>query len=386
RPSQPSACSASFSPPSGAAATTRCCRSLFRRRGFSAANGAAAAMNLGALGALFVLTLFLQTVQGRSPLEAGLVLVPLFVPLAVLVPPAGRLAGRFGPRLSAVARLVVSAAGLALLARAGAGAGLLDLVPSFLLWGCGLGVLTPAVVAAAIAAVPPERAGLASAVSNIARQTGGAVGIAVAGAAAGSPARAGSSTRSTAWPSPPRRSTPASPSRAPCSFPGAPRASADRRPGSAAAGAGRLRLEQPRLVREHDRLHAVAEVELLEDVRDVRLHRRVADEEPPADLGVREALGEQAVDVALARGQLGDRLRQRRPRGAGELRDHAPRHRGGEQRVAGGDRADRGDQLLGRVVLQHEPARARAQGLVDVLVEVERRQDQDARLRVGGED
>jgi len=38
-----------------------------------------------------------------------------------------------------------------------------------------------------------------------------------------------------------------------------------------------VRLEEPGLVREHDRLHAVAEVQLLEDVRDVRLDRGVAD-------------------------------------------------------------------------------------------------------------
>jgi MFS transporter, DHA2 family, methylenomycin A resistance protein len=51
--------------------------------------------------------------------------------------------------------------------------------------------VTPAVVAAAIAAVPKARAGLASAINNTARQAGGAIGIAVAGAVAGSPARGG---------------------------------------------------------------------------------------------------------------------------------------------------------------------------------------------------
>jgi len=37
---------------------------------------------------------------------------------------------------------------------------------------------------------------------------------------------------------------------------------------------------------------------------------------------------------------------------------------------------DRGDQLLGRSVFEQEAARARSQRLVDVFVEVERRQDQ----------
>ena len=64
-------------------------------------------------------------------------------------------------------------------------------------------------------------------------------------------------------------------------------------------------------------------------------------------------------------------------RHAGELLDHPPGDRRREQRVAGRDRADGGDQLLGRVVLEHEAARARVQRLVDVLVEVEGREDQD---------
>jgi len=61
------------------------------------------------------------------------------------------------------------------------------LLPALLGWGIGLGLLTPAVVAAAIAAVPPERSGLASGVNNTARQAGGAIGIAVYGAIAGQP-------------------------------------------------------------------------------------------------------------------------------------------------------------------------------------------------------
>jgi MFS transporter, DHA2 family, methylenomycin A resistance protein len=95
---------------------------LFRTRGFSASNAAAAAMNLGTLGTLFVLTLFLQQVQGRSPLEAGTAL-PLFAPLAVIAPLAGRQVGRVGPVRPMAIGLVVSAAGLGLLAFAGPGSG-----------------------------------------------------------------------------------------------------------------------------------------------------------------------------------------------------------------------------------------------------------------------
>src|SRR4051794_12089219 len=51
---------------------------LFRSGGFSGANAIAAAMNLGTLGNVFVLTLYLQGVRGYSPLEAGLAATPAF--------------------------------------------------------------------------------------------------------------------------------------------------------------------------------------------------------------------------------------------------------------------------------------------------------------------
>jgi MFS transporter, DHA2 family, methylenomycin A resistance protein len=157
---------------------------LFRRPVFAAATGIAVIMNLGSNGTLFVLSLFLQEVQGRSPLRAGLVCLPAFAALALVASPAGRLVGRFGPRGPMAAGLACAAAGLALLLAG-------PVLPAFLLWGAGLGVLTPAVVAASMGAVPSGRAGLAAAVNNTARQAGGAVGVAALGSIAGSPSSAG---------------------------------------------------------------------------------------------------------------------------------------------------------------------------------------------------
>jgi len=162
---------------------------LFRRPNFSVANAAAGVMNLCTLGLLFLVTQYLQTVQHHSALAAGVALLPLFLPLTVLAPFAGRIAGRVGPRWPMAAGLSMAGAGFALLTVLTAGSSYWTLLPALLLWGCGLGVLTPAVVAAAVGAVR-ERSGLASAVNNTARQAGGAVGIAAYGAVAGSAANA----------------------------------------------------------------------------------------------------------------------------------------------------------------------------------------------------
>jgi DHA2 family methylenomycin A resistance protein-like MFS transporter len=161
-------------------------RAARNRRGTVAARNA----RFGTLGLLFLLTLYLQSIKHHTALIAGVDVLPLFLPLTVLAPIAGRIVGRHGPRLVMVTGLLVAAAGVALLATSTAGSRYLSLLPALLGWGIGLGLLTPAVVAAAIAATPSDRAGLASGVNNTARRAGGAIGIAVYGAIAGEPSNA----------------------------------------------------------------------------------------------------------------------------------------------------------------------------------------------------
>jgi DHA2 family methylenomycin A resistance protein-like MFS transporter len=165
--------------------------SLLRRPAFTTANAVAGAMNLGTLGLLFLLTLYLQTVQHRSALAAGVAVLPLFLPLTVLAPVSGRITARFGPVLPMTLGLLIAAGGVAWLAGVSADSGYLVLLPALLAWGVGLGLLTPAVVAAAVRAVEPSRAGLAAGLNNTARQAGGVIGVAGYGAIAGSPALPG---------------------------------------------------------------------------------------------------------------------------------------------------------------------------------------------------
>jgi DHA2 family methylenomycin A resistance protein-like MFS transporter len=153
----------------------------FRRAEFSGANAGSALMNLGTLGGIFAIGLYLQQDRGLSPLAAGLNLVPLALPLAALTPFTGRLVGVLGTRLPAGLGLVTSGVGYlgtALLAdRIDNPAGWTFLA----LAGAGMGVAVPALVAGATEALGPDRAGIAAAVNNTARQVGGAIGIALIG-------------------------------------------------------------------------------------------------------------------------------------------------------------------------------------------------------------
>jgi DHA2 family methylenomycin A resistance protein-like MFS transporter len=148
-------------------------------------------MNLGTLGTLFVLTLYLQSVRGNSARVAGLAMLPLFAPLTVLAPYAGRLVGKVGPRRPMILGLALASAGLLGIATLGVDSAYPARAGRDAALGRRAGLLTPAVVAAAITAVPAGRAGLASAVNNTSRQAGGAIGIAVCGSIAGSPGASG---------------------------------------------------------------------------------------------------------------------------------------------------------------------------------------------------
>ncbi|BCJ32177.1 MFS transporter [Actinocatenispora sera] len=159
-----------------------------RGKAFTGANLLALTMNLATNGTLFVVTLYLQSVRGLPPATAGLLLVPIFVPLVALSPLAGRLTARYGPRRPMLAGALLAAAGSAALLATTADPhrdGYLALLPALLGVGTGVGLFTAPVVAAALRAAPPGRAGLANGVVNTARQAGTALGIAVFGAVAG---------------------------------------------------------------------------------------------------------------------------------------------------------------------------------------------------------
>ena len=157
------------------------------RRPLGLASLVAGLMNLCALGGLFLLTQVFQDVHQLDPLAAGLLMLPAMLPLPLLGAPAGRLSTRIGVWRTAALGLLVAAAGMAGIAAGltNTGTGYIVLAFFLALWGAGLGVLTPAIVAAALKATP-RAPGLASGASNTARQTGGALGIAIFAAVAGS--------------------------------------------------------------------------------------------------------------------------------------------------------------------------------------------------------
>lgn len=153
---------------------------LFSNPGFAGAVSAQFLVVLAATGALFFLSIYLQTVVGYSPLQAGLALIPVSLVSMVVAPNTGRLLRRFGPRWVLLAGLMASALGLV-------GIGLLEpygywaLVVPLVLLGFSFGSVLTTAAELVLLSAPPERAGAAVGVSETSFELGGAVGIALLG-------------------------------------------------------------------------------------------------------------------------------------------------------------------------------------------------------------
>lgn len=155
---------------------------LFARAPFAAANVAALVVFFAFVGAIVYFSAFFQVVQGRTPAEAGLCVLPYGVALALAAPVAGRLVGRVGPRPPATAGLLLCGAAMLGLARLEPGSRFADVWWDLALVGAGAGLCLTPLTATAVAAGGTARAGMASAIHNAMRQLGQVLGVAVLGA------------------------------------------------------------------------------------------------------------------------------------------------------------------------------------------------------------
>ena len=153
---------------------------LFRDRGFSVANAVAVVFNFGAFGSVFLLTQFLQIVQGHTPLTAGVMTMPWTLAAMVVAPLAGLLAPRLGTRTLIMTGLVLLAAGLFWI-----GGTLADDVayttqlPGYVVAGIGMGLVFAPISTAVLAGIAPEDQGTAVGTNSTLREVGVALGIAV---------------------------------------------------------------------------------------------------------------------------------------------------------------------------------------------------------------
>jgi DHA2 family multidrug resistance protein-like MFS transporter len=157
---------------------------LFRLRRFSASLATNFTIVFAMISALFLLTQYLQLVLGFSPMEAGLLLLPGMAVSVVAGLIAVRMSEGIGMGRTIIGGLALVIAGFAAMAFIGVDSGAVVVGVSFALIGAGSGLAQTVTNDAVLAAVPVDRAGAASAISETAYELGGAMGVALLGSLA----------------------------------------------------------------------------------------------------------------------------------------------------------------------------------------------------------
>jgi EmrB/QacA subfamily drug resistance transporter len=154
---------------------------LFRRPAFAAGTVSITLQFFAFFGFIFLVLQYLQLVQAESPLVAAVSLLPMAVTMMPSARVAPRLAARLGARPVGLVGLALAAAGLLVLSRLDGGSGYWLLLAGLLPLGAGMGLAMTPATAAITGALPAAQQGVGSAVNDLARELGGALGIAVAG-------------------------------------------------------------------------------------------------------------------------------------------------------------------------------------------------------------
>lgn len=153
---------------------------FFGNRTFTLANIASLLMFFGMFGSIFLLAQFFQTVQGYSPLQAGLRVLPWTAMPMLVAPIAGALSDRVGGGRLMAMGLGLQGAGLLWIAAVSSpGTPYGDIVAPFVLSGIGMALFFAPVANVVLGAVRPEAQGKASGATNAIRELGGVFGVAV---------------------------------------------------------------------------------------------------------------------------------------------------------------------------------------------------------------
>jgi EmrB/QacA subfamily drug resistance transporter len=159
---------------------------LFANRSFSSGSLALAMLFFAMAGTMFLQAQYLQFVLDYTPLAAGAALVPAAAGMVLGTGVGAHAAGHLGGRVAVVAGIVVAGSGVAVQAACIDGTSYVPTGVGLLLFGLGAGIAMPAATELIMSTLPPERAGVGSAVNDTVREVGGALGVAVIGSVAAS--------------------------------------------------------------------------------------------------------------------------------------------------------------------------------------------------------
>src|SRR4051794_30100890 len=154
---------------------------LFRNPRFSGASAAITLVFFSMFGTIFFLTQYLQGVLGYTALEAGVRVTPIAVGLILGGPISAKLAERIGTKVVVAGGLVLVAAGLSIVTQFQADSSYGIVAAHLLVLGFGMGMAMAPATESVMGSLPIEKASVGSAVNDMTRTTGGALGVAILG-------------------------------------------------------------------------------------------------------------------------------------------------------------------------------------------------------------
>jgi predicted MFS family arabinose efflux permease len=154
---------------------------LFRYRQFAMGSLVAFIYGMGLFGSTYLLPVYMQMGLNYPPSQAGLVLLPAGIVLAITIWISGRMVDRYPPHLLVALGLGLLALSFALMALGWPDTGFVTLMAWAVIGRVGLGMVLPALSLGAMRGVDASLIAQGATVINFVRQLGGAIGVSLVG-------------------------------------------------------------------------------------------------------------------------------------------------------------------------------------------------------------
>ncbi|MCX6835840.1 MAG: DHA2 family efflux MFS transporter permease subunit [candidate division Zixibacteria bacterium] len=155
--------------------------SLFKNFNFAICNIVLFLFGLGMFGSTFLLPIYLQNSLDYTPLQSGLVFLPVGISQGLVAPFAGWYGDRFSPKLPTILGVLLMAFTFYQFSTLSLYTESHDITFPLMLRGIGMGVLFAPLMAMSISEIPHQKMAQASGLLNVIRQIGGSFGVAVFG-------------------------------------------------------------------------------------------------------------------------------------------------------------------------------------------------------------
>lgn len=135
----------------------------------------------GLYGSIFLIPLYFESILDYTPLQTGLLMLPMALVVAVILPLAGRMTDRMDGRIPVTFGVLFSFLALYWLSFVDLRTSDTTAYMMLIVRGLGIGFIFPAIMNFALKCLPQEKTAVGSGLMNVSRQVGGAFGVAVIG-------------------------------------------------------------------------------------------------------------------------------------------------------------------------------------------------------------